>query len=54
MTSKQPTMPSKYAGLGAAITAELIIGFWFGVGVMFAVGVADGLNHSVRAVTRGK
>ena len=46
--------PSKYAGLGAAITAELMIVFWFGVGVMLAVGVVDGLNHFVRAVTRGK
>ena len=54
MTSEQPTTPSKYAGLGAAITAELMIGSWFGVGVMLAVGVADGLNHFVRAVTRRK
>ena len=50
--------PSKsggaYAGLGAAITAELMIGFWFGVGVMLAVGVVVGLNHFVRVVTRGK
>ena len=46
--------PSKYAGLGAAITAEIMISFWFGVGVMLAVGVADGINHFVRAVTRGK
>ena len=46
------TTPSKYAGLEAAIAAELIIGFWFGVRVMLAV--ADGLNHFVRAVTRGK
>ena len=38
--------PSKYAGLEAAITAELMIG----VGVMLAVG----LNHFVRTVTRGK
>ena len=30
----ETTTPSKYAGLGAAITAELMIGFWFGVGVM--------------------
>ena len=48
------TTPSKYAGLGAAITAELMIGFWFGVGVMLAVVVAEGLNHFVRVVTRGK
>ena len=46
------TTPSKYAGLGAAITADLMIGFWFGVGVMLAAGVADGLNHFVRTVTR--
>ena len=46
--------PSKYAGLRAAITAELMIGFWFGVGVMRAVGVADGLNHFIRTITRGK
>ena len=48
------TTPSKYAGLRAAITAELMIGFWFGVGVILAFGVADGLNHFVRAVARGK
>ena len=38
LTSKQSATPSKDAGLGAAITAELMIGFWFGVGVMLAVG----------------
>ena len=54
LMSEQLTTLSKYAGLGAAITAELMIGFWFGVGVMLAVGVADGLNHFVRVVTRGK
>ena len=32
LTSEQPAAPSKYSGLGAAITAELTIGFWFGVG----------------------
>ena len=48
------TTPSQYAGLRAAITAELMIGFWFGVGVMLAAGVVDGLSHFVRAVTRGK
>ena len=35
------TTLSKYAGLGAAITAELMIGFWFDVGFMLAVEVAD-------------
>ena len=46
--------PSKYAGLEAAITAELMIGFWFGVGVILAVGVVDGLNHLVVALKKGK
>ena len=31
MTEK-PTTPSKYEGLEAAMTAELMIGFWFGIG----------------------
>ena len=35
----------KYTALGAAITAELMIGFWFGVGIMLAVGIVDGLNY---------
>ena len=38
---------SKHAGLGAAIIVELMIGFWFGIGVILAFGVADGLNYFV-------
>ena len=36
-TNKQETMnkkPSKYEGLGAAMAAELMIGFWFGIGAI--------------------
>ena len=47
--SKQPATWSKYAGLGAAIAAELMIGFWFGV--ILAVSVADGLNYCTGALT---
>ena len=50
-TSKQLATLSKYAGHGAA---ELMIGFWFGIGVMLAVGVADGLNHFIGALMEGK
>ena len=46
------TTPSKYAGLGAPITAELMIGFWFGVGFMLAAEIVDGLNHFLRVVTK--
>ena len=35
---------SKYAGLGVTIAAELMIDFWFGIGVILAVGVVDSLN----------
>ena len=48
---KQPSIwnafPSKYEGLGAAMPAGLIIGFWFGIGLISAVGVVDGLNYCV-------
>ena len=51
---EQQATPSKYAGLRAAMAAELVMGFWFGVGVILAAGVADGLNHFVRTIRRGK
>ena len=44
-TSKRPATwnasPSKYTGLGAAIAAELMIGFWFGIGAILAIEEAD-------------
>ena len=43
--------PSKYTGLGAAIVARLVIGFWFGVGAISTIGVVDGLNSCVGALT---
>ena len=39
--------PSKYAGLGAAITAELMIGFWFGIGVTLAVKTMRSLEYCI-------
>ena len=47
LTSEQPTAPSKYEGLGAAITAELMIGFWFGIGVILAIRMVISLGHCV-------
>ena len=51
LTSEWSANPSKYAGLGAAIAAELMIGFWFGIGVILAIGVVDNLNYCVEAIT---
>ena len=50
-TSKWLTTPSKYAGLRAAIAAKLMIGFWFGIGVILAIGVVDSLNYCAGALT---
>ena len=44
-TSRKPA--TKYAGLGVAIAAELMVGFWFGVGVILAIGVVDGSNYFI-------
>ena len=43
--------PSKYTGVGAAMAAELMIGFWFGVGVVLVVEVVDGLNYCIVVLT---
>ena len=39
---------SKYEGLTAAIAAELMIGFWFGVGVVLAVKMLQSLEYCIR------
>ena len=49
-TSERLATPSTYAGLGAATVAELMIGFWFGIGVILAVGVVDSLNYCTGAI----
>ena len=52
-TSEQSATLSKYAGLGAAVAAELMIGFSFGVGVILAFGVVDSLNYCIRVLMSG-
>ena len=37
LTNEKPTNPSKYEGLGAAMAAKLMVGFWFGIGAILAV-----------------
>ena len=45
---------SKYADLGVAMAPELMIGFWFGIGVILAIGVVDSLNYCVGALMSSK
>ena len=40
--------PGPYDGLGASIAAELMIGFWFGIGVVLAVKTLEGLEYCIR------
>ena len=54
LTSKQPATPSKYERLGSAMAAELIIGFWFGIGVILAVRIVDNLDHCVDVLMNSK
>ena len=37
LTREQAKTLSKYEGLGAAMVAKLMIGFWFGIGAILAV-----------------
>ena len=48
------TTPSKYEGLGTAMAAELMIGFWFGTGVILAVRTVNSLGHCVEVLTSYK
>ena len=39
--------PSKYEGLGAAMAAELMVGFWFGIGVILAPKILPSLEYCI-------
>ena len=38
-------VPGSYAGLGAAMAAELMIGFWFGIGAILAIKMVNSLEE---------
>ena len=48
------TTSSECASLGAAIASKLIIGFWFGIGVILAIRIVDSLNYYVEAFSSDK
>ena len=39
---------SKYEGLAAAMAAELMIGFWFGIGAILAIKMVSSLEELIR------
>ena len=47
-TCGAPLPGGAYEGLTAAIAAELMIGFWFGVGVVLAVKTLESLEYCIR------
>ena len=46
-SSKSDEVPGPYADLGAAIAAELMISFWFGIGVVIAVKTLESLEYCI-------
>ena len=46
--------PGPYTGLGAALAAELMIGFWFGTGVILAVKMVQSVECCIEELIRRK
>ena len=53
-TIDQTTTPSKYKGLGAAMAAEVMIGFWFGIGVILAAKMVHSLEYCIEELISRK
>ena len=45
--SKNSSTSSKYEGLAAAMAAELMIGFWFGIGAILAIKTVQSLEEFI-------
>ena len=54
LTNEKPANLSKYKGLGSAVAAELMIGFWFGIGVILAIRIVDNLDHCIEELISRK
>ena len=46
-TNKNLSTSSKYAGLGAAMAGELMIGFWFGTEAILAIKTVQSLEELI-------
>ena len=44
LMSERPATPSTCESLGAAVAAKLMIGFWFGIGVILATRTVNSLD----------
>ena len=53
-TIDQTTTLSKFEGLGAAMAAELMIGFWFGIGVILAAKMVHSLEYCIEELISRK
>ena len=51
LTTEKPTTR---VGLGAAMAAELMIGFWFGIGVILAVKMVHSLEYCIEELISRK
>ena len=47
LMSEQQTTLSKYEGLRASMAAELVTGFWFGIGVILAIRMVNSLDYCI-------
>ena len=47
-TNKNLSTSSKYEGLAAAMAAELMIGFWLGIGAILAIKMVSSLECCIR------
>ena len=43
-----------YEGLAAAMAAELMIGFWFGIGIILAVKMVQSLEYCIEEIISRK
>ena len=46
-TNKNLSTSSKYEGLTAAMAAELMAGFWFGIGAILAIKMVNSLEELI-------
>ena len=52
--NKNLSTSSKYAGLGAAMAAELMIGYWFGIGAILSIKIVQSLEYCIEELISRK